>query len=172
MLRALQRIRISPDSAHHRRKPNKRRSDLSPQSEPAGRTSLGRASRADRAHRRRTLGEGPCEGRGGGRGAGEPRTRGHYRSKTHLSAAGPPAPVLGDRRHTLRKKLRLYCMPKILHRVLGDRRRELGDEATRWLTDSGSSPNGRSTPAGEGTNSTAPHLPLLDWRRQCVRPSE
>ncbi len=81
------------------------------------------ASSADQAHGRRALGEGPC---GGGRGVGEPRTRSHYRSKTHLSAAGPPAPVLGDRRHTPRKKLRLYCMPKILHRVLGDRQNTRG----------------------------------------------
>ena len=46
---------------------------------------------------------------------------GHYRSETHLSAAGPPAPVLGDRRHTLRRKLRLYCISNILHRVFGER---------------------------------------------------
>ena len=96
-----------------------------------------------------------------GHGLAECR-RERQRCSTHRSAAGPPAPVLGDRRHTLRKKLRLYCMPKILHRVLGDRRREPGDEATWRLTGPGSSPNGRSTPAGEGKNSTAPHLPLLD----------
>ena len=62
------------------------------------------------------------------RGAtGEPSAGGgKQRGSTHRSAAGPPAPVLGDRRHTLRKKLRLYCMPKILHRMLGDRRSTRG----------------------------------------------
>ena len=60
------------------------------------------------------------------RGVGELRTRSLHRSKTHLSAAAPPVPILGDRRYTLRKKLRLYCMPKIRHRMVGDRQSTRG----------------------------------------------
>jgi hypothetical protein len=67
----------------------------------------------------RALREKPRVGRGEERDVGESRSRGQHRIGTHLSAAGPPAPVLADRRHTLRKKLRLYCMPKRLHRCLG-----------------------------------------------------
>lgn len=57
-------------------------------------------------------------GREGGRGVVESRARGQHHSKTHLSATGPPTPVLADRRRTLRKKLRLYCVSKRLHQAV------------------------------------------------------
>jgi len=78
-----------------------------------------KASGVSQAHGVRALKERPRVGGRGERDVGEPHTRSQHRSETHLSVADPPAPVLADRRHTLRKKLRLYCMPKRLHRCLG-----------------------------------------------------
>jgi len=80
-----------------------------------------------------TVGE---PGAGGGRG---------QRGRTHWVAAGPPAPVLGGRRHTRCKKLRLYCMPERLQRVLGDRRKEPVGGATGRM-------------AGPGRPTVAVHL--------------
>ena len=92
-----------------------------PQSRPIERKSLRGASDAAAKLAAHECSRGPCaeEER---RGVGEPCTRSQHRSNTHLRAAGPPAPVFADRRHTLRRKLRLYFMPKIPHRGLGDRR--------------------------------------------------